>query len=136
MSLAIVDTEWASSFSYPAQRSDGYNPRNVRNAIPEGMRFRLDPSVDVDALRIHPLAKMIARAAQQYGFIVSDKAGAVSVIAESGAAVKAATGIDPWGDRDPATGRLPLLGGAQPYSIMVGFPWNRMQALPMDYGKP
>ena len=31
----------------PAQRSDGYNPRNLPNAISEGMRFRLDPAVDV-----------------------------------------------------------------------------------------
>jgi hypothetical protein len=70
---------------------------------------------------------MIARAAQQYGFIVVDKAGAVAVIAESGAPEQAATGQDPW---------APLMGGTPDYQVMTDFPWESLQALPMDYGRP
>jgi hypothetical protein len=127
LSLQLVDTDTWKKFSYPAQRSDGYNPGGVRNRIPEGTRLRLDPSLNVDSLPLHPLAKMIAKAAQRYGFIVTDKSGAVAVIAESGAGEKARTGTDPW---------TALLHGTPSYAIMRNFPWAHLQALPNDYGKP
>jgi hypothetical protein len=111
--------------SWPAQRSDGWD--GDPGAIPEGTHLRLDPAIKVDALPLHPLAKMVAKAAQKYGFIVTDKAGAVSVATESGAAVKATTGVNPW-DR--------ILRGTPNYLVMRDFPWNRLQALPQDYGKP
>ncbi len=112
-------------FSYPAQRSDGYDTSAAR--VPEGTRLRLDPNLNVDTLGLNPVAKMIARAAQKYGFIVTDKAGCTAVVAESPAAVVAATGVDPWKS---------LLGGTPTYSVMKGFPWAKLQALPKDYGKP
>jgi hypothetical protein len=83
--------------------------------------------VNVDALPLHPLAKMIAKAAQTYGFIVTDKSGAVAVVTENGAAVKAKTGVDPW---------KRILGKTPSWLLMKGFPWDRLQALPKDYGKP
>jgi len=112
-------------FSYPAQRSDGYD--TSVNRVPEGTRLRLDPGVNVDALNLTPIAKMVARAAQKYGFIVTDKAGCTAVVAESPAAVIAATGVDPWKS---------LMGSTPDYAIMKGFPWASLQALPKDYGKP
>ncbi|NAZ74003.1 hypothetical protein GTQ99_00970 [Kineococcus sp. T13] len=112
-------------FSYPAQRSDGYD--TSANRVPEGTRLRLDPSIDVDALKMHPIAKMVAKAAQKYGFIVTDKAGCTAVVAESPAAAIAATGVDPW---------KALLGSTPSYSVMKGFPWGKLQALPRDHGKP
>jgi hypothetical protein len=51
LGIALVDAEKWSIYSYPANRSDGYNPTDAPNRIPEGLRFRLDPTVDVDALR-------------------------------------------------------------------------------------
>ena len=63
----------------PAQRSDGSNRSD--DAIPAGTRLRLDPSVDVADLGLSPVAAMIARAAQTYGFIVTDKSAAVAVTA-------------------------------------------------------
>lgn len=127
MSLNLVDLAAYDVVSWPAQRSDGYNPDGVPHRIPEGSRLRLDPSVDVAALGLHPLAEEIARAAQSYGFIVTDKAGAVSVAAEAGDGVRAATGTDPWPE---------LLGGTPNHEVLSGFPWARMQVLPMDYGRP
>jgi len=125
LSLQLVNVQNWKTFSYPAQRSDGQS--TAANAIPEGMRFRLDPSVNVDALKLTPIAKMVAKAAQKYGFIITDKGGAVAITAESPSAVKADTGVNPW---------VTLMGNKKSYEIFTGFPWDKMQALPMDYGKP
>ena len=125
LSLVVPNAATYRRVSWPAQRSDGWDTNPA--AVPEGTRLRLDPSVDIDALGLTPVAAMIARAAQTYGFIVADKGGAVAVVAEHGADERALTGHDPWDD---------LLGGAPSYLVMKGFPWERLQALPQDYGKP
>jgi hypothetical protein len=124
LTLAIVDAAPWNVVSWPAQRSDG-SPGST-SLIAEGTRFRLDPSVNVDALALTPVAKMVAKAAQQYGFIVTDKAGAVSVIAESGAGVQARTGVNPW---------TAIMGSTPDYLMMRNFPWDKLQALPTNYGK-
>jgi hypothetical protein len=120
--LAIPDV--GSRHRWPAQRTDGTDARP--NAVPEGTRFRLDPALDVASLQLHPLAAMVARAAQQYGLVVTDRSGAVSVAVESGAATQAVTGVDPW---------AALMAGTPEYLVMRNFPWNRLQALPQDYGR-
>lgn len=125
LSLVVVDAASYDNFSWPAQRSDGADAS--ADAIPEGTRFRLNPAVDVDSLALHPIAKMVAKAAQKHGFIVSDKGGAVSVQAEGGTGVQGVTGANPWDT---------LLGGKPSYSIMTNFPWSQLQAMPKDYGKP
>ncbi|HEX8508769.1 MAG TPA: malectin domain-containing carbohydrate-binding protein [Propionibacteriaceae bacterium] len=125
LSLAILSPAHWSIVSWPAQRSDGSDLSP--DAIPEGTRLRLKPGVDVDALKMHPIAKMVAKAAQTYGFIVTDKAGAVGVSAEGGGAVEGYTGSNPW----PT-----LMNGTPSYAIMAGFPWSELEALPKDYGKP
>lgn len=125
LALNLINTGLWRTWSWPAQRSDGND--STANALLEGARVRLDPTVNVDALPLHPIAKMIAKAAQTYGFIVTDKAGVVGVTAESGSAVQTMTGANPWDT---------LLGGTPSYAIMKNFPWSRMQVLPKDYGKP
>jgi hypothetical protein len=125
--IALVDTEKWNVYSWPANRSDGYNPRNLPNRIPEGLRFRLDPDVDVNALPLHPIAKMIAKAAQKYGFVVWDKAGGISIRAEN---PKRFTLL---GQQNPY---IVLWNGTPTYRILAGFPWDRLQFLPMNYGKP
>ncbi|NAZ74009.1 DUF4124 domain-containing protein [Kineococcus sp. T13] len=125
LALAIPAPGNWNEFSWPAQRSDGYDKSAGR--VPEGTRLRLDPSIDVDSLKLTPIATMVAKAAQKYGFIVTDKAGCVAVTAESPAATIAATGVDPW---------KALMQGKPDYRIMEGFPWGKLQALPKDWGKP
>jgi hypothetical protein len=127
MGIALVDAQSANLFSWPANRSDGYNPQNAPNRIPEGLRFRLDPSVDVDALPIHPVAKMVAKAAQTYGFVVWDKAGAISLRFENPKDFTIAGKPDPYPE---------LWDGTPAYRILAGIPWERLQFLPNDYGKP
>jgi peptidoglycan hydrolase-like protein with peptidoglycan-binding domain len=120
----IIAANW-DTYSWPAQRSDGGS--HAPDAILEGSRFRLDPTLDVTTLGLHPIALMIAKAAQRYGFIVTDRSGAVAVVAESSAPMRAFGGADPW----PA-----LLNGTADYAVMHGFPWASLQLLPKDYGKP
>ena len=125
LALAIPSPAASTNFSWPAQRSDGSD--TGPDAVPEGTRFRLDPRLDVDRLPLHPIARMVAKAAQRYGFIVTDRSGAVAVVTESGVASRAVTGADPW---------APLLAGTPDYLVMKGFPWQHLQALPKDYGRP
>lgn len=125
MSLHIPGPAAYPQLSWPAQRTDGNN--HHPDALPEGTRLRLDPSIDVASLGLHPVAAIVAEAAQRYGFIVVDQAGAVAVVTESGAAEQAATGVDPWDA---------LLGGTPDYLVMQDFPWDRLQVLPQDHGRP
>jgi hypothetical protein len=127
MGIALVEVEKAGIFSWPANRSDGYNPYNAANRIPEGLRFRLNPSVNVDALPMSRAGKIIAKAAQKYGFVVWDKAGSISIRAQNADSYKALGKADPY----PA-----LYGYKQSYQVLEGFPWDKLQFLPMNYGKP
>lgn len=129
--ISLVDIEKSAIFSWPAHRSDGYNPNKAPNRIPEGLRFRLDPTVNVDALKMHPIGKVIAKAAQKYGFVVWDKAGAISLRVQN-----------PYSYVDIKQGNQlvspydELFSGTKSYAILEGFPWEKLQFLPMDYGKP
>jgi len=127
MGIALVDCEHFNVISWPATRSDGYNPKKEPNRIPEGLRFRLDPAVEVEALNLSPVGKMIARAAQKYGFVVWDKAGAITLRADNPKA------FTQRGEKDPYP---EIFGGKPAWSILQGMPWERLQFLPMNYGKP
>lgn len=122
MYLGVINAK-SGTYSWPANRTDGNS--SATNMVAEGQRLRLDPSIDVTTLGLTPFGEMVARAAQKHGFVVSDRAGAVSVITESGQSVEAKTGKNPWDV---------LLGGPD-YTALKGFPWHRLQALPMNYGK-
>ncbi len=121
--VAMVNTTSASLYSWPAHRSDG----NGAGTIPEGLRFRLDPSLDIDSLNIHPIAKIIAKAGQKYGFVVWDRAGAVSIRMQNAISYTSLGEINPY----PA-----LFNGTLSYAILNGVPWDRLQFLPLNYGKP
>jgi hypothetical protein len=124
--ISLVDVEAHWRISWPAQRSDGYNPNGAPNRIAEGQRFRLDPTIDVNKLNIHPVAKTIARAAQKYGFIVWDKAGSVSLRAWNPKGYTLAGKPDPYSS---------LFNGTANYALLNGFPWDKLQFLPINYGK-
>lgn len=125
--IALVDLERAGVYSWPANRSDGYNPGNAANRIPEGTRFRLDPNLNVDSLNLHPVARTIAKAAQKYGFVVWDKAGAISLRVQNPKSYTALGQADPY---------VALFNGTPNYALLDGFPWDKLQFLPKDYGKP
>jgi hypothetical protein len=64
-----ASTRWV----FPMVGSDGdsHDP----HAPPQGLRFRIKPSVDLDAMNLRPEALVIAKALQTYGFYVGDSAG-------------------------------------------------------------
>ncbi|WP_052465849.1 hypothetical protein [Mobilicoccus massiliensis] len=123
--IALISPARWDRFWYPAQRSDG--PDASPDAIPEGARLRLDPNLDVDSLQLTPLGKAVAKAAQKYGFIVVDTAGSVAVMAESGIPWKQKTGTDPWPK---------ILGGTPTYKQLENFPWDKVEVIAPNYGKP
>jgi hypothetical protein len=103
-------------WSWPAQRTDG--DVDSAAAIPEGSRFRLDPSLDIDALKLPPLTAMIAKAVQRYGMILRDKSGSLSFYAED----PTQYGTNPYS----------ALFGGYPDKLLAKFPWDRLQVLAMD----
>ncbi|GAB47025.1 hypothetical protein MOPEL_003_00480 [Mobilicoccus pelagius NBRC 104925] len=111
-------------FSYPANRTDGRS--DGPDLLREGQRMRLDPSIDVTALGLTPFGEMVARAAQTYGFIVSDLAGHPAIATEAGRQDERRTGLNPWDV---------LLGGPS-YDALAKFPWERVEVLPVDHGSP
>jgi hypothetical protein len=118
-----MNIPWAKpkTWSWPAQRTDGTSIDP--NAIPEGARFRLDPTLNIDALNLPPMTRMMAKAAQRYGMIVRDQTGhAISLFAEN----PAQYGTDPY--------TLPggFYGSPNPIAVMRAFPWDRLQLLKMD----
>jgi hypothetical protein len=127
MGIALVDLDNSGVFSWPATRSDGSNPNHLPNRIPEGLRFRLDPHLDVDALNLNPVAKAIAKAGQKYGFVVWDRAGAITLRANNPKAYLLADKKNPY---------LSLFGGIPDWKILEGFPWDSLRFLPMNYGRP
>jgi hypothetical protein len=125
--ISLVDVEAAAVFSWPAKRSDGVNPDKAANRIPQGLRFRLDPAIDVDALPMGTAGRIIAKAAQKYGFVVWDQAGAISIRVQNPKSYTARGQGDPY---------VALFDGKPSYAVLDGFPWRRLQFMPMDYGKP
>jgi len=104
-------------FRWPAQRTDGWIKR--KNAVQEGMRFRLDPRLDVAALQLPPVIRMLAEAAQRYGIVVRDKSANVTFYAED---------PTPLGE-NPYAGPEGFFGGEYPDRLLACFPWSRLQTM-------
>jgi hypothetical protein len=118
-----MNIPWAKpkTYSFPAQRTDGAS--TDPNAIPEGARFRLDPTLDLNTLNLPPVTRMIAVAAQQYGMIVRDQTGhAVSLFAENTGSASPNPYYEPGG----------FFGGPDPSVVLQAFPWDRLQLVRMD----
>jgi hypothetical protein len=129
LGLSIIEAH-ATRFSWPARRTDGWNRLNLpEDKIPwEGMRLRLSPAVDISVIR-HPLARMIAKAAQVYGFVIWDRAGAISLRCNNTLGY-----VD--GNINAPSVYNEILAGVPSYDIMKDFPWTQLQWMPVDYGKP
>ncbi|MCG7321162.1 malectin domain-containing carbohydrate-binding protein [Arsenicicoccus bolidensis] len=116
--------------SRPANRTDGYNPSG-RPAAAEGQMLRIPASVNLDALRLSPTARTIAKAAQEYGVVVWDTAGSISFRAENPIGMTS----DPYPE---------LFRGRADWQEMLGdpgrgergFPLELLEVLPMNYEAP
>lgn len=103
-----------NGFTSPASQSAA----SAIGAPALGMRFKLDPTINVNQLGLNPAGVAIARAAQTYGFVVWNTAGSVSVFGNNPAAQTQRSIHNPY-----AT----VSGHA---SALNGFPWDKLQALP------
>jgi hypothetical protein len=95
----------------PATKSDGQS-----GGIPEGARFQLDPSINVDTLSgITPGEKVVAKAMQKYGAYAIDCGGASMAMQFE----------NPIGKTDPYAG----VGFSNDYFAMSHIPWDKMRVL-------
>ncbi len=121
-----VPENQAYVFSWPATKTDG---KGVNWSDPaEGERFRLDPSLDLSTLPLSPGERIIAKAMQTYGLIVTDSTGSVPAIqAEDPRQYEGSSGVDPYAS---------FFSGSSQQLWLKDIPWGHLQALPWDYGKP
>jgi hypothetical protein len=116
LAMAVPNAR-SGQYALPAQRTDGTS--SCASAVPEGARFQLDPSLNIDALGLPAPVATLAHAAQRYGIVVRDQAAAVVFYAQNPVSI----GSDPY----PA-----LFGGASAPDLLRSFPWDRLQLLRMD----
>lgn len=127
ISLAIPKTK-RGTISWPANRTDG-NTSGTQLAI--GQMLRLPASLNLDKLKLSPVARTIARAAQEYGVMITDSSGSVAFSAENpiGLATNQYSKI--------FRGRwayLEMLGNKSKGE--VPFPLTKLVALPLNYQVP
>jgi hypothetical protein len=131
VNIATVRTR-AGCDSWPATRNDGNTEGD--DIACEGQRFRLDPAFDIGTIQ-SPAARTIARAMQEYGLIMTDKAGALVTYAEDPRLEMAANGgVNPYLELMDPDDVIP--DGDEKYLILGDIPVDRLQALPLDYGRP
>jgi hypothetical protein len=123
----LVPHPWARAgvVAWPAERTDGISTDPA--SIPEGAHFRLDPTLNIDSLNLPALTKMIALAAQQYGFIVRGSSSDVTV---QGQAPRTANQTSVWQNIMAASGFKYWV------QVLQQFPWSHLQLLPMTLSAP
>jgi hypothetical protein len=115
LAISLVETE-RGYWSWPAQRTDGDTFTPGITPIPEGTRFRLNPNLNIASLHLPTLDRMLAQAAQTYGIVVRDKAGAVSFYGQDPVNLSS----NPWPQ---------VFDNDSPATYLSWFPWNQLQAL-------
>jgi hypothetical protein len=122
--VAVMVPETAKGvFWFPAQRTDGVS--TAPNAIPEGARFRLPANLNLAAINMPPLTRMIAQAAQTYGLIVNDQTAATV-----GFRAEDPTPLMRQGQPNPYTTYFktsPTGSYEDPNYLLSSFPWADLQ---------
>ena len=118
LAMAIPNVR-AGFYTAPAQRTDGTSSSSL--ALPEGAHLRLDPDLDLAAMQLPPLTRMIAEAAQRYGIVVRDRAKVAHFFAQD----PSPTGANPY------VGKGGYFEGRSPAQLLSRFPWSHLQLLPM-----
>jgi hypothetical protein len=125
--LPINTPRATHGFSWPAINADG--SCTDPHCIPEGLRFRLNPKLDVSSLHLTPVARAIAIAAQKYGFIVMNTGPDVDIMLSNPQPYLAAGFANPY-----MTEFGSAYGSGYSLKVMANFPWHALQALPYNYG--
>jgi hypothetical protein len=109
---------------WPAQRTDTTQPFSGA-ALPEGIRFRLPADLDLSQFDLTPYGRMVARAVQRYGMVLTDGGTNFAFEAED----PTRFGGDPY---------APIFGPGQirgADGVLRGFPFDRLVALRDDSGQ-
>jgi hypothetical protein len=104
-------------YVWPAQRTDGDGPNS---SVPEGTRFRLPASLNIDALNLPPMTAMIAKAVQRYGMILRSKGGMFAFYAEDPTQDLLSGLVNPYWS---------LFSYFTPKQLLSVFPWASLQAV-------
>jgi hypothetical protein len=115
LAIAVVETS-PRRWAWPAQRTDGDAVTSPATTIPAGSRFRLDPGLKINRLHLPRIDRMLATAAQKYGIVVRDTAGAVAFYGQD----PTASGTNPWSA---------AFGDQSPSDVLALFPWGHLKAL-------
>jgi hypothetical protein len=119
VALAIPEVR-AGVYASPARRTDGKSASPL--SLPEGAHLRLDPNLDIAALHLPRITRMIAEAAQRYGIYVRDGSTVTQFFAQD--PVTAA--------KNPYTGPGGYFEGKYPNQLLASFPWSHLQLLKME----
>jgi hypothetical protein len=109
---------------WPAQRTDTMSFGEP--ALPEGIRFRLPADLDLDQFPMTSYGRIVARAVQRHGMVLTDRGTNFAFEAED----PTRFGGDPYAE---------IFGSAQPSGangVLRGFPFDRLVALRDDSGQP
>jgi hypothetical protein len=124
LSMAVPNVR-AGIYASPARRTDGKSSDPL--SLPEGAHLRLNPQLNVAALHLPKLTSMLARAAQRYGIIITDRAANVTFYAQD----PAPTGGNPY------AGPTGYFEAKYPNELLASFPWSQLQLLKMElHGVP
>ena len=110
-------------FWWPAQSTDGHSTDTW--AIPEGARGIIDPTLDLTQLNLTRVGYIVAKAMQDYGFVICDQGGFLIRAYHS-------FSYTTQGLADPAPIQL---GGVHGWGVLANFPWDHIQFLPQGYGQ-
>jgi hypothetical protein len=127
VSIGIPRTKKAS-ISWPANRSDG---GTLGTELSIGQMLRLPASLNIDAMNLSPSARTIAKAAQDYGLIVTDTSGSVTFAGENSIALHA----NPYPTIFRNRWSSQEMNGVKGFGE-VPFPLGKLVALPLNYKVP
>jgi hypothetical protein len=119
LTIAVPNTR-LTSYASPAQRTDGGS--SEASSLPEGAHLRLNPKLDLAALKLPHFTLMLAEAAQKYGIFVRDTAANVALYAQD----PTPTGTNPY------AGKSGFYEGKSPTTLLAAFPWSELQLLKME----
>jgi hypothetical protein len=74
-----IGPEAADRAVFPMTGSDGDYLGDDPAVPPQGLRLRINPSIDLEELRLHPEALVIAKALQTYGMYIGDSGGVTAL---------------------------------------------------------
>lgn len=120
-------TAWPAT-SWPANRTDG---SHTELAITMGQMMRLPADLDLDELNLSPAARTIAQAAQDYGIMLTETSGSVSIGAENYISLKEDRYEEVFRGRWAS---LEMQG--DPERNEDPFPIDQLEMLPIDYKAP